>query len=188
MIATGLASGLVLAGGSIAGAAPRGTLDQQVPGPGDLGAAVWQFQSLAQVFTAGITGSLTGVVVNVAKTAPAPTGNLVVAVESVTGSGLSAVPSGTVLGQTTLRPGKVTNGANSLTFSGISSVTGTQYAIVLSDPTDTNGQYLWDGTDQANYQGGSGEFNRGSGWSVETPTSNGAVDFVFRTLVRTPKH
>ena len=156
LIAVGLAGGLSLVGGSVAGAAPPGTLDQQVPPPGDLGAAVWGPQSLAQVFTAGITGSLTGVVVNVEETSPTPTGNLVVSIESVTGSGLSAVPSDTVLGQTTLSPSQVTTGSISVTFSpGISSISGTQYAIVLSDTTDQNGQYLWLGTDKANYQGGS---------------------------------
>ena len=173
-------------GGSVAGAAPPGTLDQQVAGPGDLGAAVWGPQSLAQVFTAGITGSLTGVVVDVAETSPAPTGNLVVSIESVTGSGLSAVPSDTVLGQVTLNPSQVTNGSNSVTFSpGITSTSGTQYAIVLSDSTDQDGQYLWFGTDKANYQGGSGAYNRGSGWLVEPPTGNGPVDFVFQTYVQT---
>jgi hypothetical protein len=175
-------------GGSIAGAAPPvpGTLDQQVSGPGDLGAAVWGEQSLAQVFTAGITGSLTGIVVPVEETGPPPTGNLVVSIESVTGSGLSAVPTDTVLGQTTLSPSQV-NGANDVTFNpGIPSVSGTQYAIVLSDSVDDeNGQYLWNGTDSANYQGGSGAYNRGSGWAVEPPTAHGAVDFVFQTYVET---
>ena len=186
LIAMGLAGGLSLLGGSIAAAAPAGTLDQQVPGPGDLGAAVWGPQSLAQVFTAGLTGSLTGVVVNVQETGPPPVGDLVVSIESVTGSGLSAVPSDTVLGQTTLSPSQVINGANSVTFSpGITSISGTQYAIVLSDTTDQNGQYLWSGTDTANYQGGSGESNRGSGWLVESPTGNGPVDFVFQTYVQT---
>jgi hypothetical protein len=141
---------------------------------------------LAQVFTAGITGSLTGVVVNVAETGPAPTGNLVVSIESVTGSALSAVPSGSLLGQTTLSPSQVTNGPNSVTFSsGITSISGTQYAIVLSDTTDQNGQYLWGGTDAANYPGGSGEYNRGSGWLVEPPSAHGPVDFVFQTYVQT---
>ena len=186
LIAMGLAGGLSLLGGSIAAAAPAGTLDQQVPGPGDLGAAVWGPQSLAQVFTAGLTGSLTGVVVNVQETGPPPVGDLVVSIESVTGSGLSAVPSDTVLGQTTLSPSQVINGANSVTFSpGITSISGTQYAIVLSDTTDQNGQYLWSGTDTANYQGGSGESNRGSGWLVESPTAHGPVDFVFQTYVQT---
>ena len=145
------------------------------------------FQSLAQVFTAGITGTLTGVVVNVSETSPAPKGDLVVSIESVTGSALSAVPSGTVLGQTTLRPRQVTNGANSVTFSpGIPSTSGTQYAIVLSDAADPdNLQYLWSATDTANYQGGSGEYNRGSGWSVEPPTANGPVDFLLQTYVQT---
>ncbi len=182
----GLAGGLLLVGGSVAGAAPPGGPDQQVPGPADLGAAVWGPQSLAQVFTAGVTGSLTGVVVNVAETSPTPVGNLVVSIESVTGSGLSAVPSDTVLGQTTLSPSQVINGQNSVTFSsGIPSISGTQYAIVLSDTTDQDGQYLWDGTDKANYQGGSSASNRGSGWLVESPTPNGAVDFVFQTYVQT---
>jgi hypothetical protein len=186
LIAVGVAGGLTLVGGSIGGAAvPGGTLDQQVPPPGDLGAAVWGPQSLAQVFTAGITGSLTRVVVNVEETSPTPTGNLVVSIESVTGSGLSALPSDTVLGQTTLSPSQVTTGSISVTFSpGISSISGTQYAIVLSDTTDQNGQYLWLGTDMANYHGGSGASNRGSGWSVESPTANGPVDFVFQTYVQ----
>lgn len=186
LIAVGVAGGLSLVGGSIGGAAvPGGTLDQQVPPPGDLGAAVWGPQSLAQVFTAGITGSLTRVVVNVEETSPTPTGNLVVSIESVTGSGLSALPSDTVLGQTTLSPSQVTTGSISVTFSpGIPSISGTQYAIVLSDTTDQNGQYLWLGSDKANYQGGSGESNRGSGWSVESPTANGPVDFVFQTYVQ----
>jgi hypothetical protein len=183
----GLAGGLSLVGGSIAGAAPPGTLDQQVAGPPDLGAAVWGPQSLAQVFTAGITGSLTGVVVYVEETGPPPEGNLVVSIESVTGSGLSALPSGTVLGQDTLTPSQVSSGANSLTFSpGIPSTSGTQYAIVLSDSIDDeNGQYLWNGTDKANYHGGPSAYNRGSGWLVETPTPNGAVDFDFQTYVQT---
>ena len=113
-------------------------------------------------------------------------GNLVVSIESVTGSGLSAVPSDTVLGQTTLTPSQVTNGTNFVNFSpAITSISGTQYAIVLSDTTDQNGQYLWSGTDKANYQGGSGDFNRGSGWLVEPPTGNGPVDFVFQTYVQT---
>jgi hypothetical protein len=176
-----------MAGGSIADAVPTGTLDQQVPGPGDLGAAVWGFQSLAQVFTGGIAGTLTGVVINLSETgSPAPTGNLVVSIESVTGSGLSAVPSDTVLAQTTLSPSQVTNGANTVTFtSGVTNTVGTQYAIVLQDTTDQDGQYLWGGTDSANYQRGSGAFNRGTGWSVEPPTPNGPVDFVFQTYVQT---
>ncbi len=146
---------------------------------------MWEPQSLAQVFTAGITGSLSRVVVDVAETGPAPVGDLVVSIESVTGAGLSAVPSGTVLGQTTLSPSQVTNGANSVTFSSaIPSIRGAQYAIVLSDTTDQDGQYLWFGTDMANYQGGSGESNRGSGWSVESPTANGPVNFVFQTYVQ----
>ncbi len=185
LIAAGLAGGLSLLGGSIAGAAQGGSLDQQIAGPGDLGAAVWGPQSLAQVFTAGITGSLTRVVINITETGPAPTGNLVVSIESVTGSGLSALPSDTVLGQTILSPSQVTNGSNSVTFSpGIASISGTQYAIVLSDTTDQDGQYLWFGTDTANYQGGPSASNRGSGWSVESPTPQGAVDFIFQTYVQ----
>jgi hypothetical protein len=142
---------------------------------------------LAQVFTAGITGTLNGVVIPVDETGPPPAGNLVVSIESVTGSGLTAVPSDTVLGQTTLTPSQVINGANAVSFSpGIPSVSGTQYALVLSDSIDDeNGQYLWDGTDSANYQGGPGDFNRGSGWSVESPTGHGPVQFVFQTYVQT---
>ncbi len=187
LIAAGLAGGLSLLGGSIAGAASQGgTLDQQVPGPGDLGAAVWGPQSLAQVFTAGITGSLTRVVIDVMETGPAPTGNLVVAIESVTGLGLSAVPSDTVLGQTTPSPSQVTNGANSVTFNpGITSINGTQYAIVLSDTTDQDGQYLWFGTDTANYQGGHRRFQSGIrlvGGVTDAPKA--PLDFVFQTYVQ----
>jgi hypothetical protein len=190
LIAVGFAGALSLVGGSVAGASPPGTPpgtpDQQVPGPPDLGAAVWGPQSLAQVFTAGITGSLTGLVVNVGETGPPPAGDLVVSIESVTGSGLAALPSGTVLGQTTLSPSQVTQGFIDVTFSpGIQSTSGTQYAIVLSDSIDDeNGQYLWDGTDTANYQGGSSAFDRGSGWAVEPPTAHGSVDFLFQTYVQ----
>jgi hypothetical protein len=190
LIAVGLtAGGLSLAAGSTAGAVPPGTLDQQVLGPPTAAAPVDATASLAQVFTAGITGTLTGVVINVAPTAPAPTGNLVVAIESVTGSGLSAVPSGTVLGQTTLNPSQVTNGVpTSVTFnSAITSTSGTQYAIVLSDKTEQTGQYLWPVNDAANYKGGSAEFNFGSGWFVESSTTSVPADFLFQTYAQTPQ-
>lgn len=123
---------------SLLGPAPASradTIDQSFVGPptGINGGIGGSFTYLAQTYTAGITGTLTGVNIDVVTLQPAA---LQVSIHTVSGG----VPTGTILGTTTLAVGQSAPLSLLITFSGvISQFAGTQYAIVLGYPSSPPG-------------------------------------------------
>jgi len=152
------------------------TIDQSftASGLGPAGIGVGNCCILGQSYTAGITGTLTGINVN------AGSGGGMIQVEIVALS-LSGTPSSTVLGATTVQ---ISGGLSQLiTFSTpIQQVAGIMYAILLYGPVSWNG---WGGQiDQ--YTGGMSwiTFDNGANWNSAAnlfPTP--FFDFHFQTHV-----
>ncbi|HXX60479.1 MAG TPA: hypothetical protein VEI48_04205 [Candidatus Sulfotelmatobacter sp.] len=201
---------------------PTGTLDQKhecaatdcntiaspfVPG-GDALYPAWYSQNgesaltvnLAQTFTAGISGKLTGVQIyangrDVGGTSGVPT-NFTVQIESTTGS--DHHPSGTVLATTTVPyPATTTVDWMDANFASQPTVAaGTVYAITLADldwqiPDDAWLRWELDSAtvgDYTNYAGGDAWAATGSTWAslytVLNDGDTGNADFGFRTYVQ----
>jgi hypothetical protein len=162
----------------VSGASAQGTLDQSVDGSTS-GVGFHGSQRLAQTFTAGITGVLSQVDLELStEYGPAP---LSVDIESVDANGH---PSGTVLASATVTPPSAFSSPTwfSLPLSnGPIVVAGTRYAIVLADPTDS-GLTAWF-TEVANPNPYSGGYllhseNSGTSWTGEP-----AFSLLFRTYV-----
>ncbi len=225
-LAAGIAAAAVLLSlaGQVLAAAPPGTLDQKhecaaadcntIANPfvtgGDALYPAWYSQNgstegvtvdLAQTFTAGMTGKLTGVEIyangrDVGGVGGPPT-TFTVRVQSTTGA--DHHPTGTVLATATVPyPASTTAGWVTVTFASQPSVTaGTTYAITLADlawqtPVDawlrweldssTNGAYT-------NYAGGEAWAATGSSWVtlfqvISDGGSGGSADLAFRTFVQ----
>ncbi len=130
-----LVASLAFAGGAAAVVIP-GTLDQhQNSGPDS---AYWnQNYSVAQTFTAGLTGSLDAVTFNLGtaqpEVVPAAVGDLSVQILATSGG----VPSGSPLATENIT-GAVSGGLYLVTFTSPASVaSGTQYALVLTPGTSS---------------------------------------------------
>jgi hypothetical protein len=165
----------------VSGASAQGTLDQSVTAGSGGGVGVWGTERLGQTFTAGITGTLSQVDLDLLTSLdPAP---LSVDIESVDANGH---PSGTVLAATTvtssLVPGPTTWVSLPLSDGPIV-VAGTRYAIVLADPADpVGGSKIW-ADEFANpnpYSGGDVQL---SGDSGSTWLDQPAFSLLFRTYV-----
>ncbi len=158
------------------------TIDQSLTGPADLGADVNECCAfIGQTYTAGLTGTLAGVSVDIAERA-GDNFPLQVQIRSAAGG----LPTGTILGETTTTAFSLND---FIAFSGtIPQVAGDQYAIVvdfLGAPPPGPSQYvgIWTGTVDSLYPGGSSVFslNGGVTWA---PNGQGNDTF-FTTYVNT---
>lgn len=157
-----------------------GVLDQEFVIPQGLGAIInGAFAFVGQTYTAGLTGTLVGVNVDLAEFGSATP--LRVAIYEV----LAGVPTSTVLGETVLASGNPSL-TDLISFSEIiPQVTGNQYAIVVNylDP-QSSGQWLggtpfWQGSTRDDYFEGQVVFsNDTTTWTIY---DNG--DLHFRTFV-----
>jgi hypothetical protein len=156
-------------------------------GPSPLGYAINDAAKfVGQTYTAGLTGTLAGVevdvFVNVCSQQPCiyP---LDIQIQSVAGG----LPTGTILGETTFSSGQSLLGSLITFATSIPQVAGTQYAIVTDYPTAPQpfGGGNWNGNGGGNlYAGGEAvsEASSGSPWS-----SSGCdgCDLFFETFVNT---
>lgn len=161
------------------------TLDQYQEN-GDGGSAFYEGMSLAQTFTAGLSGKLDHVEVGIGNP-PGPTYPTTMEIRT-TDSGL---PGSTILGSVNVPTGGLYWGWNSFDFSDqcIPITTGTMYAMVLSSNDPAVGYYYnwvlvkWE-LDGSAYTAGQSCNNYGSGWSVvDIGPPPGRSDWQFRTYV-----
>ena len=161
------------------------TIDQSFTSPSSSSAAFYPTFQLGQSFTAGITGRLTGVNLNLSVLSNGP-GTIDVDIRTVDGSG---APTSTILGTTTL---SFANGSSTVPLSQfigfpstIDIVAGQQYAIVITPQTIYNG--LWYGYHVDSYTGGKQwASNSGSSWyHYDDPYDNPprSWDLNFQTYV-----
>ena len=165
----------------LTGAASAQTLDQSFVSPGNLGADINEgFRFAAQTFSAGVTGTLGGVNIDVQSSKSSSTFPLHVAIRAVMGG----VPSTTVLGETLLRSSNAPL-SQLITFPQvINIVAGLQYAIVVNyegapPPGAGQSQGIWYGAPGDQYNGGSHCVSRldGISWSC------GDADGHFQTYM-----
>jgi len=140
---------------------------------------VTQNHPLAQVFTAGRTGTLSQVDVYVKEYNSNATQNLVAAIHSVSGS----TPTATVLaGPVNVAPAAVPDGSFGwVTVSGLNlAVTATtEYAIVLGTAAAANEDYAWAVNNSGNaYAGGDRFWSDGGAWNPVL-----GADHAFRTFI-----
>ncbi len=165
--------------------AMAGTLDQQQPTVTSMALNAHSMQSVAQTFTAGLTGKLDQVDLNVNKsgTPPVP---LTVELRGVSAGlpGSAVLASQTVLASSVVAfPG---SGWVSFAFPTPGSVTaGTQYAIVAQSAAVFPDTYAWSqGTGTDPYAGGAAYFASSSPPTTAwMPVPIGPPDFAFKTYV-----
>jgi hypothetical protein len=159
------------------------TLDQSfISGGGTLATSINECcKFVAQTYTAGLTGTLAGIDLDIASSAAFP---LNVQIQSVAGG----IPTGIILSDTTLGSSSSMLGSL-ITFPQlIAQVAGTQYAIVVDYPTapfvpggSGQGVGVWSGATGDVYGGGQGLLFSGTSW-----TSAGfGDDSHFQTFVTT---
>jgi hypothetical protein len=156
------------------------TLDQSFTSPNDLGAAINECcRFVAQTFTAGLTGTLGAVTINVQSSSRFP---LHVAIRTV----IDGVPSTMVLGETTLRSGSAPLSLLITFPQVIPIVAGVQYAIVVNyegapPPGPGQSQGNWAGATGDRYPDGALYFSflDGISWVMLTP----GADVHFQTYV-----
>jgi hypothetical protein len=159
-------------------------VDQSFTSPTNLGASINDCCAfVAQTFTAGRTGTLAGVNIDVSSTPNNPF-PLHVAIHTVTGNG---EPSSTILGETTLNSNSAPLSLLITFPQVINIVAGKQYAIVVNyqgaPPSFGQGQGVWSGATGNVYTGGDLYFSvAGSSWF---PSSLGNHDVHFQTYVTT---
>lgn len=156
------------------------TLDQSLTSPSDLSTSINECcPFIAQTFTAGLTGTLAGISVNIQGNSSY---NLNVAIHSVDSSG---VPTSTVLGSTALNSNSATLSELIIFQETIYLTAGVQYAIVVNYPGAP--QFYggeWSGAN-GNYYGG-GQIFAGSGTSpINWWLSYPDYDLHFQTYVST---
>jgi len=169
------------------GSALAGTLDQQQTTATGPDAEVYSNEAWAQTFTAGLSGGLDQVDLNLAQQIagnPAPTTPLTVEIQNVSGG----VPGGTVLGTQSIAPATPpvypANGFVSVNFApAVPVVAGTQYAIVVSTTAGSSGEYGWYGAGGDTYTGGDPFFQQPPNTGPWDPPST--LDLAFRTYVAT---
>jgi hypothetical protein len=182
---------LALTAGSALATAIPGTLDQQqtnAPDGGYLGSNYHQ----AQTFTAGITGMLDAVTVQIGTNTPgvvvpAAAGDFTVAIWATSGG----VPSGASALATKTITGNATGSVAVVLSSPISVVAGTKYAIVLvADPARGISWLGKCGTDS--YSGGQAlifdvlnfpAWRTVPAWALLADSSNCVLDYAFATYV-----
>jgi hypothetical protein len=189
-----VAAALALASAGAATSASAGTLDQEQAVYGGLGHSIYaddtdpfSESSVAQTFTAGITGQLDQVELYVGKSG-SPTADLTVQIyDTFDGTPQSAlatesVPAAAVSAGPTFVP---------VTFDPTVPVTaGTQYAIVAWTASLFANPYFWGEAGGNPYAAGELRVQQGSNASPPTPgfwgPSGATVDMTFRTYVIPP--
>jgi hypothetical protein len=169
----------------IPGAAVAGTLDQQQTGATAPDSEVYSNEAWAQTFTAGISGGLDQVDLNLAQQIAghsAPTTPLTVEIRNVSGG----LPGGSVLGTQSIAPATPpvypANGFVPVNFSPtVPIVAGTQYAIVASTTGGSSGEYGWYGAGGDTYMRGDPFFQQPPGTGPWTMPAT--LDLSFRTYV-----
>jgi hypothetical protein len=163
------------------GLALAGTLDQQQTSTGGAAFSIGTNQTVAQTFTAGITGTIDEVDLHLGYSVSAPTAPLTVEIRSASGG----VPTNTVLASSSI-PASSAPASSAfvpVAFASQASVAaGTQYAIVASSatPAITN-NYEWTDAPSANpYPGGTALYAPpgSSAWANDT-----TADVAFKTYV-----
>jgi hypothetical protein len=164
------------------GGALAGTLDQQQTSSEGAGFQIHSGQSVAQTFTAGLSGEIDQVDLDLEKSG-APTAPLTVEIRSVSGG----VPDSTVLGTATVPASAVTLFPPAfvpVSFAVPAPVTaGTQYAIVAYAATAQSDRYEWSlGATPDPYPAGAAFFIASSP-PTGTWTSGDPEDLTFKTYV-----
>jgi hypothetical protein len=167
------------------GTALADTLDQQQPNS-DTGAAVMDMESLAQTFTAGLTGGLGRVELILSADSSSPDAPMTVEIRDVSGGS----PGTAVLAAGSVPPSAVssTEAWVPITFASAAPVTaGTQYSIVAYSYVDNAHRYLWGIAFPNPYPAGEDYFQTvsppGPTWS---PTAVLDGDLAFKTYVEVP--
>jgi hypothetical protein len=158
-------------------------LDQSFTSPGDLTAVINECCAfVGQTYTAGVTGTLAGISIDVESSGPFP---LHVAIRAVAGG----LPTTTVLGDVTL--GSSSSALSQLIVfpQVIPQVAGVQYTIVVNylgapPPGPGQAQGGWAGATGNAYPGGDLllSFNGGVSWFVDSPD----FDLHFKTFISPP--
>jgi hypothetical protein len=151
--------------------------DQSVTEPFNATAFINEgFPLVAQIYTAGVSGTLAAVNVNVTSNAGFP---LRVSVRSV----VDGLPTTTVLGEVLLSEGSAPLSLAVRFGDSIAQIAGEQYALVVDYPTQPSPAGLvnfWSGASDDVYAGGVAAASvDGVNWIVE----NASVDLHFRTFV-----
>lgn len=164
----------VLFVGVCVGSAQSQALDQSFTAGSDLGTSQPGFFALVgQTYTAGLTGVLTGVRLDLTETDTVP---LRVTIEGVAGG----LPNGVILGST-IFPSTSATLADLIPLPGaISQVAGQQYAIVTDFPAAIPAFGIWHGATRNLYPSGDEVLGDGTTWSFG---SLGDFDLHFQTFV-----
>jgi hypothetical protein len=168
--------------------AMAGTLDQQQPIVGTTGWNAHSTQSVAQTFTAGVSGKLDQVDLNLSESESpdTPTYPLIVELRDFSGD----LPGGTILASQIVPASDVVPFSNSswvsVAFPTPGSVTaGTHYAIVARSDNVYPETYSW-------REGGTDPYAAGAAYWASPPTAPwtpvpGPTDFAFKTYVVPPQ-
>jgi hypothetical protein len=160
------------------------TLDQQQP-TGGSDVRVQSTESLAQTFTAGLTGGLDRVELLVGAPDAAPDAPMTVEIRDVSGGS----PGTTVLAAGSVPPSAVssTDAWVPITFATATPVTaGTQYSIVAYSPVDNTHSYFWAIDFPDPYPGGATFYQIFSPPNSTWTLSGLGGDQAFKTYVEVP--
>jgi hypothetical protein len=182
-----LSTAVIVAGATFAfpAAAAAGTLDQQQPLAPGTGLQVQSMQSVAQTFTAGLSGGLDQVDVNLLAAGTGVTLPLTVEIRNASGGS----PGSTVLATASVPPAAVTTTAAfvPVTFATPAPVTaGTQYAIVAYSADVSPHIWSWSDAAMDPYPAGASYFQPASPPSAGSWTSFPGPDQTFKTYVAVP--
>jgi hypothetical protein len=166
------------------GAALAGTLDQQQTDTSDGNYGIESAQSMAQTFTAGITGGLDQVDLSLFQFGGTPSAPLYVEIRDVSGG----APGANILANQSVPPTAVSSSPSFVPIAFPSAapvVAGTQYSIVAFSFASLGGgmYWLWKGSSNANSYPGGAAFNSSpplASWMAEPPGSN---ELAFKTYV-----
>jgi hypothetical protein len=166
------------------GAALAGTLDQQQTDISGGNYAIESVQSMAQTFTAGITGGLDRVDLSLLQFGGTPSAPLYVEIRDVSGG----APGANILANQSVPPTAVSGSPSfvPIVFPSAAPVAaGAKYSIVaFSFASLVGGMYwLWRGSSNANSYPGGAAFNSSpplASWMAEPPGSN---ELAFKTYV-----
>jgi hypothetical protein len=170
---------------AVPGVASAGTLDQQQPNGGGVTFDIDSAQSLAQTFTAGLSGGLDQVDLKLAAGGPGPTLPLTVEIRNAAGGS----PGGTVLASGSV-PASAAPPAPatfvSLAFATPAAVTaGTQYAIVAYNADVFPARWGW-AVDATNPYAPGSTFHQATSPPGPTWLTDSGSDQAFKTYVLTP--
>ncbi len=164
-----------------AASASAGTLDQQQPTIGAMGLFAHSTQSLAQTFTAGVSGGLDQADLALSNFG-SPVANLYVEIRD----GSSAGAGNQILASRNLPPSSVTSTTPAFVPVGFSPpapvVAGHQYAIVAYSAAPFPNNYMWQEAGSDPYPPGAA-FTNGASPPAGSWTDQSPADFAFKTYV-----